>query len=119
MRVEKARSLPYAPGVYIMRDKRDTIMYVGKAVNLHSRVRSYFRENIDVVNVPQGTVKEQALSARNYALHLAAQGTGPVSRKLTPTYNIGVVAVVNQNYAFLALSYNSRVRCGKIFQRIK
>ncbi len=29
-----------------MRDQRDTILYVGKAINLHSRVRSYFRENI-------------------------------------------------------------------------
>ncbi len=29
-----------------MRDKNDTIIYVGKAVNLHNRVRSYFRENI-------------------------------------------------------------------------
>ncbi|MDE6700829.1 MAG: excinuclease ABC subunit UvrC, partial [Acetatifactor sp.] len=32
--------------VYIMRDQRDTILYVGKAINLHNRVRSYFRENI-------------------------------------------------------------------------
>ena len=38
--------LPNSPGVYIMRDKNDTIIYVGKAVNLHNRVRSYFRENI-------------------------------------------------------------------------
>jgi len=43
---EELKKLPNQPGVYIMRDKRDTIMYVGKAVNLHSRVRSYFRENI-------------------------------------------------------------------------
>lgn len=43
---EELKKLPNSPGVYIMRDKRDTIMYVGKAVNLHSRVRSYFRENI-------------------------------------------------------------------------
>ena len=43
---EELKKRPNIPGVYIMRDKRDTIMYVGKAVNLHSRVRSYFRENI-------------------------------------------------------------------------
>ena len=43
---EELKKLPNKPGVYIMRDEADTILYVGKAVNLHSRVRSYFRENI-------------------------------------------------------------------------
>ncbi len=38
--------MPNSPGVYIMRDKEDVILYVGKAVNLHNRVRSYFRKNI-------------------------------------------------------------------------
>ena len=31
---EKALTLPYAPGVYIMRDKTDTVIYVGKAKKL-------------------------------------------------------------------------------------
>lgn len=43
---EELKKLPNKPGVYIMRDEADTILYVGKAVNLHNRVRSYFRENI-------------------------------------------------------------------------
>ena len=43
---EELKKLPKEPGVYIMRDKRDGILYVGKAVNLHNRVRSYFRPNI-------------------------------------------------------------------------
>ena len=38
--------LPNKPGVYIMRDKNDTIIYIGKAKNLINRVRSYFRENL-------------------------------------------------------------------------
>ncbi len=40
---EELKKLPNAPGVYLMHDAGDTIIYVGKAVNLHSRVRSYFR----------------------------------------------------------------------------
>ena len=36
--------MPPKPGVYIMHDERDAIIYVGKAVNLHNRVRSYFRK---------------------------------------------------------------------------
>ncbi|MBP3204090.1 MAG: excinuclease ABC subunit UvrC [Lachnospiraceae bacterium] len=43
---EELKKLPKKPGVYIMRDAKDTILYVGKAINLHNRVRSYFRENI-------------------------------------------------------------------------
>ncbi len=41
---EELKKLPAKPGVYIMRDDADTILYVGKAVNLHNRVRSYFRK---------------------------------------------------------------------------
>lgn len=43
---EELGKLPKKPGVYIMHDADDTILYVGKAKNLHNRVRSYFKENI-------------------------------------------------------------------------
>ncbi len=39
------RKLPASPGVYIMHDADDAIIYVGKAVSLRNRVRSYFRES--------------------------------------------------------------------------
>lgn len=41
---EKALSLPLAPGVYIMRDKANTVIYVGKAKKLKNRVTQYFQE---------------------------------------------------------------------------
>ncbi len=41
---EKARSLPLAPGVYIMRDKTDKVIYVGKAKKLKNRVSQYFQD---------------------------------------------------------------------------
>ena len=40
-------NLPNKPGVYIMRDDTDTIIYIGKAKNLVKRVKSYFREKLD------------------------------------------------------------------------
>lgn len=43
---EELKKLPHRPGVYLMHDAEDTIIYVGKAVNLNNRVRSYFREKI-------------------------------------------------------------------------
>ena len=41
---EKALSLPLAPGVYIMRDKTDKVIYVGKAKKLKNRVSQYFQD---------------------------------------------------------------------------
>jgi len=42
---EKAAQLPESPGVYLFKDAVGTILYVGKARNLRSRVRSYFLES--------------------------------------------------------------------------
>lgn len=42
---EKLSLLPMSPGVYLMKDKDDQIIYVGKAINLRSRVRSYFQSS--------------------------------------------------------------------------
>ena len=41
---EELKKLPGKPGVYIMRDKDNNILYVGKAVSLKNRVRQYFRK---------------------------------------------------------------------------
>ena len=38
-------NLPQRPGVYLMKDRRGKILYVGKAVNLRQRVRSYFQSS--------------------------------------------------------------------------
>ena len=41
---EELKKLPKEPGVYLMKDKDDNIIYVGKAINLKNRVSSYFRK---------------------------------------------------------------------------
>ena len=43
---QKACMLPMLPGVYIIRDKTDTIIYIGKAKRLRVRVSQYFREGV-------------------------------------------------------------------------
>ena len=43
---EKANSLPLAPGVYIMRDKTNQVIYVGKAKKLKNRVSQYFQDTV-------------------------------------------------------------------------
>src|SRR5690606_36038641 len=45
--LEKVGRFPTSPGVYIMKDEKGRILYIGKAVNLRSRVRSYFGKGSD------------------------------------------------------------------------
>ena len=40
---EELKKLPAKPGVYLMHDRQDEIIYVGKAVSLKNRVRQYFQ----------------------------------------------------------------------------
>ena len=42
---EKVRNLPTQPGVYLWKDEKGKIIYVGKAVNLRNRVTSYVRHD--------------------------------------------------------------------------
>lgn len=42
---EELKKVPQLPGVYLMHDETDAIIYVGKAIKLRNRVRSYFRKN--------------------------------------------------------------------------
>ena len=51
---EELKKLPAKPGVYIMHDEKDTIIYVGKAISLKNRVRQYFQSSRNL-----GIKKEQ------------------------------------------------------------
>ena len=42
---EELKKLPASPGVYLMHNDRDEIIYIGKAVSLKNRVRQYFQSS--------------------------------------------------------------------------
>ncbi len=42
----RLQEIPLFPGIYLMRDERDIILYIGKSKKLRSRVQSYFRESV-------------------------------------------------------------------------
>jgi excinuclease ABC subunit C len=55
--IERIRSFPKTPGVYLMKDDRGRIIYVGKAVSLRSRVSQYFQPSAEL-----GPKKEQMVA---------------------------------------------------------
>src|SRR5271154_5843956 len=56
---DKAAQLPLLPGVYLYKDAHGTVIYVGKAKNLRSRVRSYFNED-RLADAKTGTLISEA-----------------------------------------------------------
>ena len=50
---EKVRHLPQGPGVYLMKDRLGSIIYVGKAKNLRKRVSSYFQPSRGMIQQPK------------------------------------------------------------------
>jgi len=57
---EQIKRLPTGPGVYLMKNARGTVIYVGKAVNLRNRVRSYFQSPARLDSKTQRLVNEIA-----------------------------------------------------------
>src|SRR3989338_7361217 len=47
---QKLKELPTRPGVYIFKDAKGLFLYVGKAINLKNRVRSYFARSSDLAS---------------------------------------------------------------------
>lgn len=56
---EELQKLPSAPGVYIMKDKSDEVIYVGKAISLKNRVRQYFQISNQQANAKVGAMVER------------------------------------------------------------
>ena len=55
---EELKKMPQTPGVYLMHDSHDDVIYVGKAVNLKRRVSSYFRKSIKRTNKIESMVSK-------------------------------------------------------------
>lgn len=83
------KNIPKLPGVYLMRDSSNKVVYVGKAKNLHSRISSYFVKNEDyrLVTIMFGNIKNIdyiVCGSEKEALILEQK----LIKKLQPQYNI-------------------------------
>src|SRR5688572_33465892 len=55
---EKAKGLPKAPGVYLMKDDKGRVIYVGKAASLRDRVNSYFQASTKLEHKKAGLLDQ-------------------------------------------------------------
>jgi excinuclease ABC subunit C len=89
---EDVGSLPKSPGVYIFKDLKKRVLYVGKAVSLHDRVASYFQAAVDLGPKTRALVGKIAsvdhinVSSELEALLLEAD----LIKRLRPPYNISL-----------------------------
>jgi len=136
----KPASFPTRPGVYIMRDVHDTVIYVGKANNLRNRLRSYFAKTGDsrpqvrfllprirrIETIVTDTAKE-ALILENtlikkyrprYNIHLRDDKTY-VSLRLDPTEEFPTLQVVRQVKQDGALYFGPYTSAGAVKETLK
>jgi excinuclease ABC subunit C len=100
---EKLEALPTGPGVYLMKDRRGEVIYVGKAVNLRARVKSYFgrssdtRAFIPILEGLLGDVETVVVSNEKEALLLENE----LIKRYQPRFN--VLLKDDKNYICLRL----------------
>lgn len=103
-------TLPTAPGVYLFKDERDAVLYVGKAKNLRARVRSYFRPAAELEPPKQDMIKRITsldtivVDTENEALVLEAT----LIRQHQPPYN--VVLRDDKFYLFIKITHEDLPR---------
>ncbi len=111
--------LPREPGVYLMRDHEGQVIYVGKAINLHSRVRSYFTKSGDdrafVPLLAQQVGDIETMVTRNEKEALLLENT--LIKKHKPRHN--VMLRDDKNYLVLRLDPTARFPRLEVIRRMK
>jgi excinuclease ABC subunit C len=115
---EKLQNLPDEPGVYMMKDQAARIIYVGKALSLKSRVRSYFQKS------PKGEKTEimvrQVADLETIVTHTELEALALESnliKKHKPRYNI--ILRDDKNYPYLRFDIRSEYPRLEVVRRLK
>jgi excinuclease ABC subunit C len=113
-------SLPHKPGIYLMKDAQGTILYVGKAISLYNRVRSYFQESSDLSPKNRSMVSKvddiEFLVVKNEVEALVLESN--YIKQYRPKYN--VLLRDDKNYPYIKVSLTEdfpRVYRVRSFQR--
>ncbi|HEX9113640.1 MAG TPA: excinuclease ABC subunit UvrC [Nitrospirota bacterium] len=115
---EKLQNLPNEPGVYLMKDARGHIIYIGKAVSLWNRVRSYFQKG------PKGEKTEmmvrQVADLETIVTHTELEALvleSNLIKKHHPRYNI--ILRDDKNYPYIRFDLKSEYPRLEVVRRIK
>src|SRR6266478_2747990 len=113
-------SLPHKPGIYLMKDAEGTILYVGKAISLYNRVRSYFQESTDLSPKNRSMVAKvddiEFLVVKNEVEALVLESN--YIKQYRPRYNVLLRDDKNYPYIKVALTEDfPRVYRVRSFQR--
>jgi len=115
----KISSVPSKPGVYIFRDARDKVLYVGKAKNLRSRLRSYFQPSSQLDMRKTAMMKE----VRDFSYDVTANELeafvleANLIKQYKPRFN--VILRDDKNYPYLKLTVNEEWPRLEIVRRIR
>jgi excinuclease ABC subunit C len=100
----QARALPDAPGVYLFKDEKDVVLYVGKARSLRNRVRTYFQPSADL-GPRKGAMLDRIHAIDTVPARSEAEALFMESRlikDLKPHYN--VLATDDRTFPYLAVT---------------
>src|SRR3989304_10449075 len=116
---EKLQVLPDLPGVYLMKNQRGTVIYVGKALSLKDRVRSYFPKGASLSARIESMVQHMAdiewiVTGSDLEAFILESN---LIKKYRPRYNI--ILRDDKNYPFLRLAVEDKFPRINVVRRIK
>jgi excinuclease ABC subunit C len=117
--LSKLSSIPFKPGVYVFKNEKEHVLYVGKAKNLRSRLRSYFQKSSHLD--PRKTamirnVKDFSYIVTDNELEALALEANLI-KQYRPKFN--VILRDDKNYPYLKLTVNEEWPRLEIVRRIK
>ncbi|MDR3691823.1 MAG: excinuclease ABC subunit UvrC [Fimbriimonas sp.] len=122
---EKLKQLPSKPGCYIYRDEKQSVLYVGKAISLKNRVRSYFQEStrhgvriarmVGKVHDIEWIVVDSELEALVLECNLIKQHRPPFNVRLRDDKSYPYITITNERFPRVLFTRKVRKDGAKYF----
>ncbi|MBS1704850.1 MAG: excinuclease ABC subunit UvrC [Armatimonadetes bacterium] len=123
--VDKLKLVPTNPGCYIYRNEKGEVLYVGKALNLRNRVRSYFQESarhgLRIARLVQKTrdiewlVVDSEVEALVLECNLIKQHRPPFNVRLRDDKSYPYIVITKEKFPRVIFTRNPKQGAGKVF----